>query len=342
MLHIDGSYGEGGGQILRTAISLSVLTHTPIRVDHIRSNRSNPGLRPQHHLALSVMKQLSNAETSGLSIGSKSITFEPKRIQPGSYEFDIGTAGSMTLVFQTLLLGLLHTDQQVQVKLCGGSDVKWAPSWDFFSEVFLPVVKQMGVSVSARILRRGFYPKGGGSAEITIDPMKSELKPFVFDSFYPSHVYGRVLLGNLPDHIAKRMKHTAMKKAIQKDITVNIQTETVESDSPGVGLTLWSRGETGVFGAYVPGEKGVPAERIGNQAIDAMIADIQSTATVDLYLSDQLVPYMALADGTSEFFVRKMTGHCQTNLWVLNQFFDDVDVVVEENKDDVKIMCMRK
>lgn len=339
MLYIDGSYGEGGGQILRTAVSLSVLTNTPITVDHIRSNRSNPGLRPQHQIGLSVMKELSSAETKGLTIGSSKIEFIPHHLKPGSYEFDIGTAGSMVLVFQTILLGMLQTSQPVHVKLCGGSDVKWSPSWDYFQHVFLPVIQQMGVSVSARLFKRGYYPKGGGEAELSIAPIKNELSPIVFESFHPKHVYGLIHLAHLPDHIAKRMKHTVMKKAVPNDIVANIQTETVESLSSGVGLTLWTEEDGGKFGSLSLGEKGIPAEKVGERAVDSIIADISSGATIDLWLSDQILPYLVLASERSLFRVRKLTGHCQTNMWVVKRFFENLDFSIVEEKDCVMVSC---
>jgi RNA 3'-phosphate cyclase len=339
MLHIDGSYGEGGGQILRTAVSLSVLTQTPITVSNIRSNRPNPGLRPQHHLALSIMKQLSNAETTGLSVGASEITFQPKEISGGSYEFDIGTAGSMVLVFQTILLGSLYTDKPIHIILHGGSDVKWAPSWDYFNEVFLPVVQKMGVSVSADLLKRGYYPKGGGTAKLTIQPLKEPLLPIVFDKFHPLHIYGRIHLSNLPDHIAKRMKHEVIKQALNEDIHCNIQTEQAESLSPGVGLTLWSIDKHGAIGAVSLGEKGVPAETVGKNAVESILLDINNNATVDVWLSDQLLPYLALIRGDSLFHVRKLTGHFKTNLWVLKQFFPYFTISFTEHDNSVFVDC---
>lgn len=339
MLSIDGSYGEGGGQILRTAVSLSVLTKTPIKVTDIRANRSNPGLRPQHYVALSIMKQLSNAETKGLTIGSSEIEFHPKSIRPGSFEFDIGTAGSMVLVFQTILLGMLHTPQRIHIRLHGGSDVKWSPSWDYFSEVFLPVVHHMGVPVSAQLCKRGYYPKGGGIAELTIDPGPELLSPIVFDSFHPDHVAGLIHLSGLPDHIAKRMKHEVVKQAMKKDVHCSIRTQVAESLSAGVGLTLWSRSKQGCFGAVSLGEKGVAAETVGKTAVDSMLADITSNATVDVWLSDQILPYFALADGSSSFLVRKIAGHCKTNRWVLEQFFQDELFSFDPVDKSVRVIC---
>ena len=339
MLQIDGSHGEGGGQILRTAVSLSVLTNTPITVSKIRANRSNPGLRPQHYLALSVMKELSDAETEGLFIGSSSISFKPGDLCSGSYEFDIGTAGSMVLVFQTILLGMIGTDKEIHVRLHGGSDVKWAPSWNYFTQVFLPFLFQMGYSVSAQLHTRGYYPKGGGDAEIWIHPMKKDLTGIMFTSFYPDHVYGTIHLSGLPDHIAKRMKHEVMKKTVPYDISTQVQTEKSDALSPGVGVTLWTELGKGLFGSVSLGEKGVPAEKVGENAIDPLLSDIKSKATVDSYLSDQVLPYLVLAKSKSLFFVREVTSHFKTNLWVLQQFFPDAEVTFLDEDDAVQIIC---
>jgi RNA 3'-terminal phosphate cyclase (GTP) len=339
MIRIDGSYGEGGGQILRTAVSLSVLTKTPITVTNIRANRRNPGLRPQHHLALTIMKQLSNAETKGLHVGSSEISFIPKDASGGSFEFDIGTAGSMVLVFQTILLGMLKTKEAVSITLHGGSDVKWSPSWDYFTEVFLPVLEQMGMNVSARLIKRGYYPKGGGEAEITIEPIRKDLSSITFDGFQPKRIDGRIHLGNLPDHIAKRMKHEVSKKLVNPNLQCSIRTQQGESLSPGVGITLWTRSQSGAIGAVSLGEKGLPAETVAQHAIDSILSDLEKNATVDEWLSDQILPYIAFSKGKSVFYVRKITDHFTTNVWVLKQFFSHFSCSFTQLSDAVKVSC---
>jgi RNA 3'-terminal phosphate cyclase (ATP) len=342
MLHIDGSYGEGGGQIVRTAVSLSVLTDTSIKVSRIRSNRPNPGLRPQHHLALSIMKTLSHAKTTGLYVGSSEITFEPGERKAGSFEFDIGTAGSMTLVFQTILLGMLYTDERVHVRLHGGSDVRWSPSWDYFTQVFLPVIREMGVVVSAELVKRGYYPKGGGTAEITIEPFSGRLSPIEFTFFHPTQLFGQVHLCNLPDHIAKRMKQSVMKQAVNEGVNCTIHTDRVESLSDGVGITLWTKDLGGKLGVAALGEKKISAETVGGKAIESILADIKSNATVDLHLSDQILPFMPHADGSSVYKVRKITGHCKTNAWVLKQFYPDLNCSFIEDVDGMRVLCSKE
>ena len=180
MLQIDGSYGEGGGQIVRTAVALSVLTKTPVEITNIRARRPEPGLKAQHHTAISCMKDLCNAKTDGLQIGSSTVRFNPGEVKSGNYRFDIGTAGSMILVFQSCILCAVHAAKPVTITLTGGTDVKWAPSWDYFTNVFLSLLKKMGVSIDIQLKRRGYYPKGGGEASVTVHPC-DDIKPLNLD-----------------------------------------------------------------------------------------------------------------------------------------------------------------
>ena len=218
LLHIDGSYGEGGGQILRYAVSLSVFTKKPVEITNIRIKRPNPGLRPQHLTAISCMKALCNAETEGLSIGSLKLTFSPGEIQPGEYCFDVGTAGSIILVFQACILSALQTKKPITIRLTGGTDVKWSPSWDYFTHVFLPLIQKMGVKIDATLIKRGYYPKGGGEAIITTHPIKKICALQVEEKQVFKHVKGIIHSANLPNHIGKRMKHSAIKEIVKNNM----------------------------------------------------------------------------------------------------------------------------
>ena len=172
MLEIDGSYGEGGGQILRNAVALSVLTNKPIKILNIRANRPNPGIKAQHYVALKSIVEITNAEAKGLKIGSSQISFKPNKINGGIYKFDIGTAGSITLVFQACILALTKCTENITIRLTGGTDVRWSPTWDYFQNVYLPLIKKMGITVQSKLILRGYYPKGGGEALITMKPTK--------------------------------------------------------------------------------------------------------------------------------------------------------------------------
>ena len=339
MIHIDGSHGEGGGQILRSAVALSVLTKEPIEITNIRANRPNPGIKPQHYTAIKIIRQLCNAETDGLNIGSSRLIFSPGGIRSGEYRFDIGTAGSIVLVFQACLLSLVETKDVITIRLTGGTDVKWSPSWDYFSHVFLPLMQKMGVPARAKLIRRGYYPKGGGEAILTVQPCEA-IRPLLLDVQQDfSEVNGIVHLANLPEHVGKRMKHAAIKTLIQKNLNALLKVEKTTSFSAGTGITLWAQTDDTVLGKTGLGERGVPAEKIGESVATALIQEIVSGATIDIHAFDQIIPYMALSDKKqSSCIVREISSHAQTNMWLVGQFFGDNDVFSVEAKRGLKIV----
>ena len=339
MLHIDGSYGEGGGQILRYAVSLSVYTQKPVEITNIRKKRPNPGLRPQHLTAISCMKALCNAKTEGLSIGSLKLTFSPGMIQPGEYFFDVGTAGSIILVFQACILSALQTKKPITIRLIGGTDVKWSPSWDYFSFIFLPLIQKMGVKIDATLIKRGYYPKGNGEATITIHPIKkiSALKLVKKQLF--KQVDGIIHIANLPSHISKRMKHSALKEIIKNNMQSSIQIKETATSSPGVGITLWSESASTVLGSTVIGERGMSSEQVGKTAVDQLLEEIKLKATVDIYAIDQLLPYMAITNADSICYIKALSSHTNTAMWLLKQFFK---VKFEMNKKKIPFRLMVK
>jgi RNA 3'-terminal phosphate cyclase (ATP) len=321
VLEIDGSYGEGGGQLVRTAVALSVMTDQPIHVRNIRANRPIPGLRPQHFTALSCIREICGAEVEGLTINSRTIEFTPHSIKPGTYHFDVGTAGSMTLVLQACLLCGLKTTGPLIIHLQGGTDVRWAPSWDYFSYVFLPLVKKLGVHADAQLIKRGYYPVGGGEAVLSIQP-SDHLVPFQAGDPQRFHeIQGIIHLANLPEHIGIRMKHAAMKTALQHNLNSSLRIDTMSSSSPGTGVTLWSSSDCTILGSTVLGEKNVSAEMVGEQAASLLIKEIQSGATLDSFGVDQLLPYLACAPKASTCLIRELSNHTKTNMWLIKQFF---------------------
>lgn len=322
LLSIDGSYGEGGGQIVRTAVALSVLTNTPIQITNIRANRPIPGLRPQHYTAVSCVQSMCHAKTEGLSVGSSTLTFTPGTITPGSYSFDVGTAGSITLVFQTCLLSALRATAPITIRLKGGTDVRWAPSWDYFAHVFVPLIQKIGIKTDVQLHSRGYYPAGGGEAVLTIHPIE-KLRPFqVIGPQTFSEIRGIINIANLPDHISTRMKHAAMKTALKHHLQAFIEVDAVTSTSSGTGIVMWSGTEETILGADALGEKGVSAEKIGENAITQLVQEIASGATVDHHAIDQLLPYFAYAPNGSACLVRELSNHANTHMWLLKQFFD--------------------
>lgn len=340
-MKIDGSYGEGGGQILRTAVSLSVVTNTPVEISSIRSNRPNPGIKPQHYTAIKLIKDLCNAETEGLEIGSSEITFKPGEIKGGEYKFDIGTAGSIVLVCQTCILSLVNTPNIVKIKIKGGTDTKWAPSWDYFEQVFLPIIKNMGMNVQGKLISRGYYPKGGGEAEITVNP-SVEIKPLNYEASPKfTLVKGIVHQANLPDHVGTRIKHAAIKQLMKINLTADISFQKVDSQSPGTGITLWTKSGDVIIGETGLGERGLPAEHLGEETATLLINEIKSGATIDTHAFDQLIPYMALAakKGNSSCLLREISSHAKTNMWLVNQFFENREIFSVEKRNNLfKVM----
>ena len=322
MLQIDGSYGEGGGQILRYAAALSVFTKKPVEIINIRARRSTPGLRPQHLIAISCMKTLCNAKTDGLSIGSSKLTFSPGEIQPGEYRVDVGTAGSITLVFQACILSALQTTKPITIKITGGTDVKWSPSWEYFTNIFLPLLQKMDMKIDAKLIKRGYYPKGGGEALITIFPTK-KIKCLQIDKKGEfNKIKGIIHTSNLPSHISKRMKHAATQQAVKNNIQSSIQIDESSSFSPGVGITLWSKSDSSILGSTIIGEKGTPAEQLGKTAVSQLVKEINAEATIDIFAIDQILPYMAIGDDASVCRIRHLSSHTETAMWLLKQFLD--------------------
>jgi len=339
MQEIDGSYGEGGGQIVRYATALSAHTQTPIHIINIRANRPNPGLRPQHYAALSFLKELCTADTEGIAVGSEEVIFKPKSITPGSFAFDIGTAGSITLVYQACLLAVHDIKKPLQINLTGGTDVRWAPSWDYFIHVFLPTIKKMGITVHATLNQRGYYPKGGGKAEILIHPtQKITALHYNTDPNYDK-INGVIHYAQLPEHIPQRIKHTLQKYAIKHTLKLSIETEEITTaQSPGTGLTLWTQTKNGILATSQPGERGIRAEELATTVITDLHQQMQNNATIDTHLLDQILPYMVLADMPASCRVSHISNHARTTMWLLKQFFNiDFALSAEETYVDVVV-----
>ena len=323
-MQVDGSYGEGGGQILRTAVAFSALTKKPVKITNIRANRPNPGIKPQHYVAIKSIKELCNAETEELEIGSSNLKFMPGDIKGGEYKLDIGTAGSTTLVFQACILSSLKTKKPITIRLTGGTDVKWSPSWDYFKYVFLPLIRKMGLSVNAKLIKRGYYPKGSGEAVIIINPC-TEILPLQLDKKQEfTEVNGIIHIANLPDHIGTRMKGAVIKTLLKKNLKTSLKIEKTTSLSTGTGITLWTQSKDTVLGSTVLGEKGVSSEKVGDAAATGLIREIESGATLDVHAFDQMLPYMVMAkeEGESTCIVREVSSHAQTNVWLIKQFFN--------------------
>ena len=343
MISIDGSYGEGGGQILRTAVALSAFKKVPIKITNIRASRPDPGIKAQHHIAIKSVKELCNAETTGLDVGSSTLTFIPDEVKGGSYKFDIGTAGSIVLVFQTCILASLNAKEPLTIKITGGTDVKWAPTWDYFKNVFIPLLKNFGIKTDVNLIKRGYYPRGGGEAEITIYP-NTDFKQLTLDenqTFFD--VEGIIYISNLPEHISTRIKQAAINELLKSNLKANIKIEQSSSFSAGTGLTLWVKSKDTIIGTTVIGEKRLSSEEVGQKAVRNLKNEIFSGANLDAHAFDQLLPYFVISNKneSSSCIIRDLSSHASTSMWVLKQFFN-VDFEVKRNEKNVKIKVKNK
>jgi RNA 3'-terminal phosphate cyclase (ATP) len=324
MIEIDGSYGEGGGQILRTSLALSAILGKSFAIHHIRSKRKNPGLQAQHLEAVEALSRITEAETEGVRFGSQQITFDPKRIVAGEYRFEVKTAGSVTLLLQAIFLPLCLAQGVSTLTLVGGTHVPWSPPFHYFSQVLLPTLGLIGISAEASIEKWGFYPRGGGRIQLKINPIH-ELKPLsLVDRGSLKKVRGISAISNLPKHVAERQKDHALKR-IQKELKVNAEIEILydaPSNGQGSFLFLLAEYDETLAGFSSLGARGKPAEKVVEEAVDSLNAYVASDGCIDSHLADQLLTFMALAKGTSFFTTTQMTDHLLTNLWVIEQFLD--------------------
>jgi RNA 3'-phosphate cyclase len=324
VIEVDGSHGEGGGQIFRMALALSSVTGQDVMVTNIRAGRPNPGLASQHITAARAVASLSNAVVEDLKPGSREVVFHPGTLEGGRFQLDVGTAGSVTLVLQACLLPAIFAKGPTEFRIQGGTDVKWSPPYDYFLHVFLPLLRRMGVHAEIRVLRRGYYPRGGGLVEVRVEPVSSLHSLDLASPGKVLAIRGTAHVSNLPEHIAQRMKRAALKLLVDFR-NVHIEKAVYgpeEAVGPGGSVVLWAETEETLLGSSSLAEKGVRAEDVGRRAAEALLADLRSGATLDVHAADQILPYMALADGPSIFLVRKVTGHVGTLLWLLPKFLN--------------------
>ncbi|OGW40990.1 MAG: RNA 3'-terminal-phosphate cyclase [Nitrospirae bacterium GWD2_57_9] len=331
-LRIDGSYGEGGGQILRTSLALSCLTGTPVEIVNIRQARSRPGLQPQHLTAVRAATVISGAVAEGAAIGSSTLRFEPGPVEGGDYSFDVseikGSAGSTSLVLQTILLPLFFAARPSTIILIGGTHVPWSPTFHYLQQVFLPFISRMQVNVDLNLEQWGWYPKGGGRVKAKVVPAR-ELKPLVInDRGGVRRITGLSAVSNLPEDIAHRQRARTVKVLGENDIRAEIEIASGPSIGKGTLLFLLAEFENIKAGFGSLGAIGKRAETVADEASREMIDYLTSEGALDQHLADQIIPYLALAAGRSEFSTTRITRHLLTNIWVVKQFLD-VDIQVE-------------
>lgn len=317
---IDGRHGEGGGQILRTALTLSALCSVPVTIDHIRGNRKKPGLKPQHLMAVNALATITGARVDGARVDSTELLFEPEGIRAGKYRFHIGTAGSTGLVLQTLIPALLFGNTSSHVQITGGTHVPWSPPFHYLQSVFSPALKAMGGEVHLEILKWGWYPKGGGVVRASVYPTRGirSIQCIHRGNLVDIHVLSAT--SNLPIHIAERQRAQALRRLAYLGITPHTSIENAPSPGQGTALFLAARFEGIAAGFTSLGKRGKRAEAVADDACDELIGFLDRGRVLDRHLADQLVLYMALAEGYSTFLTDRVTEHLLTNIWVIEQF----------------------
>ncbi len=335
IIHIDGAHEEGGGQIVRTALALSTLTGRPFSITDIRKGRSTPGLKMQHLFGIKALEALCSATSVGAKLGATSLDFFPKQIKERTVDIDIGTAGSITLLLQAVLLPCVFAKRPVRMRITGGTDVAWSMPIDYLKEVYLPHLQKYA-EVTVSLQRRGYYPKGGGLVEVAVKPK------FTMETIADAPMINLIRQGDLQNikgishaseslsarHVAERQALAAKNTLKRLGVNIGIQTEYGSTLSDGSGMTLFAQYATRDdeidsanpvrLGADALGEISVRAEVIGESAAKKLLGEMDSGAAVDSHLADNLIPLLGLIGG--EMKVSKITPHTKTNMYVTELF----------------------
>ncbi|NYZ76485.1 RNA 3'-terminal phosphate cyclase [Candidatus Micrarchaeota archaeon] len=324
MIEIKADEMEGGGQILRSSLSLSSVLHAPVKLFNIRAKRAKPGMQAQHLTGVQAASMMADAQTQGFAKGSTELAYSPSSIHGGDFRFNVGTAGSSMLVLQTILPLAAFAPSDVSIKIIGGTHVAWSPNFNYVKEVFFPLLKKTGFSPSSFGLERaGWYPKGGGSVTFSSKPV-DYLQSINLES--PGKllkICGVSCCSNLPDIVAERQAESAKQILGENGYgDVEIEKQVLPSPSKGSALTLYAVCENSILSASSLGALGKKSEKVGEEAAKGLLAEMTSCAALDRHTGDQLLIYMALAKGESSVTVGELTPHIKTNIWVLEQFVD--------------------
>ncbi|MFO7797311.1 MAG: RNA 3'-terminal phosphate cyclase [Promethearchaeati archaeon] len=329
-LSIDGSFGEGGGSILRLSVGFSILFNQPIRIYNIRANRSKPGLRLQHLLGLKTLANLTDSDLSKCSVGTQEITFKPntKHLKE-KIKVDIGTAASVGLLLQPIQIACLKFSEpsEIIIDLNGGGTLgKWAPGLHYLNNVTYQIFRNSGYDIDLEIHKYGFFPKGGAITRCKIHPPQNELKAIKITELGNINlIEGKIVCTNnlSKAKVSERIKSSA-EETIAQELTdkTDIRYQYVDALSTGVGLSLWAESDTGaiISSGTIIGEKNISSEKVGRMAADEIITYIKNKIPVDKYLSDQLIPLMAYINQSSRIKVLEITSHAKTNLELLKLF----------------------
>lgn len=338
MIGIDGSQGEGGGQIIRTSLALSLVTGKAFHVEHARANRAKPGLRQQHLTAVRAAATIGNAHVDGAAVGATEFTFHPGTITPGDYTFNIGTAGSTTLVLQTVLPPLMIASAPSVLRFEGGTHNVHAPPYDFLERTFLPLVSRMGPQILIELGRYGFYPPGGGHFDVFIEPAAHYRRLELLERGRIRAKRARALVVNLPASMAERELKVIKEKMELSDEQLQPEiSDNAISRGTAVMIEIQSDHLTEVFTRI--GERGVRAEVVAEQAADEALDYLRTGAPIGEHLADQLLIPLALCGGGA-FVTTKLSLHTQTNIEIIKKFLD-VEIIVTTSTKGVSIIEVR-
>jgi len=341
MLSINGAYGEGGGQIIRSALTLATILGQPIHLTNIRAGRKNPGLSAQHLMAVQAAGLICAADISGAELGSTEITFVPQSEPiPGIYEFDVaemrtgGSAGATTLVLQTILLPLALATEASKITIKGGTHVAWSPPFHYIKNVFLPMLSQLGVQVEATLQTWGWYPAGQGEIELHI-PGQAKLQVVDPQQWLQRRaliaIDGIGVAANLPAHIAQRMVDRAERLLHQTGVAITIEPQRVRSISSGAGIFLVAEYENCYVGFSNLGRRGKPSEQVAEEVVQQFWEFHNTEAVLDEHLADQLILPLSLTKQASTVSCSALSLHTTTNLWLVEQFLGPFATIDQEN-----------
>jgi len=330
---IDGSFGEGGGQILRTSLALSALTGIPFRIFNIRANRKKAGLRPQHLQCVRAMAEIASARVEGAEIDSRELFFEPSEIRTGEFRFDIGTAGSVALVLQSVFPALATQRSESFLRITGGTHVPFAPCFHYLEHQWLPHLERIGFNATLAMKRAGYYPEGGGMITARIEP-PSDLKPLALaERGELKRIYGFSAVSNLPLSIAERQQRRALKRLRGLDVEKKIEITPLPSKGMGTVLLLVAEFERSRVCYFGLGAKGKPAEKVADEAYQQLHDFLHTDAAIDRYLADQLLLPLSLVEAKSFISTERVTQHLITNAEVIKKFLP-VEINIQGELDE--------
>lgn len=329
MIEIDGSYGEGGGQLTRYALILSTLTRKPVHIYNIRQGREKPGLKQQHMYAIKTLEKIADAKAENVHLGSNEIRYNPGEIKGGKIKIDIGTAGSITLLIQNILIPTLYAEKQTRLTVIGGTDVTWSPQIDYLDNLIIRFFRHYSKNIHLNIIKRGYYPKGNGKVELTVTPKELDLKPInltqqpkIEEILGISHCSESLKKPQVADRQAN------MAKSLLSNYKTKIKREYCNTLSDGSGITLWAKDS--FLGSDSLGKRGKRAEIVAQEASEALLKEINSGAAVDKHLADNVIPFLALTTGSIK--TSEITNHTKTAIWITEQFlpvkFDIKDNII--------------